>query len=398
MLMVLIYGFANFDKGITGRVSLELSPNYEEGQILEGILKIPLREGELIPLASKVVFENNEQIYEYNLNEITSEELTSGNFYVEGTNLSGNGEGFGIKGKKTIYPKVYFKLNIFSAEKNLESASEEAIFNETEPAEEVENETIAEEESKIIPITGGVILSAEVEISGEVFADNDFSYNLETGQSAELVSGSVITDDKNLDDSEINLHIEGNKIIISTDYSETEEGFGEDYLGENVKVLSIDLSNFEFKGKSGELKVSLIYDNEELIFLTTTLNEDTIPEINVNSLNDITEEENNAIKETSTIELGIALSEEEKRVLAKEFGNQSIKITDAEKTSEDIIVRFEIEDYWVEHHYDSLTSNEFLKLKVEEDRIRFLKDLANKFLEEEITGEKIRELIGSYEI
>ena len=398
MLMVLIYGFANFDKGITGRVSLELSPNYEEGQILEGILKIPLREGELIPLASKVVFENNEQIYEYNLNEITSEELTSGNFYVEGTNLSGNGEGFGIKGKKTIYPKVYFKLNIFSAEKNLESASEEAIFNETEPAEEVENETIAEEESKIIPITGGVILSAEVEISGEVFADNDFSYNLETGQSAELVSGSVITDDKNLDDSEINLHIEGNKIIISTDYSETEEGFGEDYLGENVKVLSIDLSNFEFKGKSGELKVSLIYNNEELIFLTTTLNEDTIPEINVNSLNDITEEENNAIKETSTIELGIALSEEEKRVLAKEFGNQSIKITDAEKTSEDIIVRFEIEDYWVEHHYDSLTSNEFLKLKVEEDRIRFLKDLANKFLEEEITGEKIRELIGSYEI
>lgn len=398
MLMVLIYGFANFDKGITGRVSLELESIYEEGQILEGILKIPLREGELIPLASKVVFENNEQIYEYNLNEITSEELTSGNFYVEGTNLSGNGEGFGIKGKKTIYPKVYFKLNIFSAEENLESASEEAIFNEIEPAEEVENETIAEEESKIIPITGGVILSAEVEISGEVFADNDFSYNLETGQSAELVSGSVITDDKNLGDSEINLHIEGNKIIISTDYSETEEGFGEDYLGENVKVLSIDLSNFEFKGKSGELKVSLIYDNEELIFLTTTLNEDTIPEINVNSLNDITEEENNAIKETSTIELGIALSEEEKRVLAKEFGNQSIKITDAEKTSEDIIVRFEIEDYWVEHHYDSLTSNEFLKLKVEEDRIRFLKDLANKFLEEEITGEKIRELIGSYEI
>ena len=59
---------------------------------------------------------------------------------------------------------------------------------------------------------------------------------------------------------------------------------------------------------------------------------------------------------------------------------------------------FEIKDYWVEHHYDPSISNESLKLKVEEDRIRFLKDLANKFSEEEINREKIEELIGNYEI
>ena len=363
-LLILIYGFAFFDKGINGMASLELESIYEEGQTLEGLLKISLREGELIPSDSKVVFENAGQSHEYNLNEVISDKLTSGNFYVEGANLSGKGEGFGIKGKKTIYPKVYFKLNIFSVEKNLGLDSEEPIANKTNSSE------------------------TYVEISGEVFADNDFSYNLETGQSAELLPESVKTDNKNLEDSEIHLIIEGDKVLVSTNYSETEEGFGEDYLGENVKVLLINLSAFGFKGESGELKVSLIHNNEEIILLTTTLNAGTsiptipeiiptIPKTNVNNFED-------------TKEKSVVLSMEEKDILVKEFGNQSVKITDAEKTSEDIIVRFEIEDYWVEHHYDPLTSNESLELKVEEDRIRFLKDLANKFSEEEINREKIK--------
>lgn len=385
MLFVLIYGFAFFDKGITGMASLELESIYEEGQTLKGLLKISLREGELIPSDSKVVFENAGQSYEYDLNEVTSWKVTSGNFYVEGANLSGNGEGFGIKGKKIIYPKVYFKLNIVSTEKSLGLDNEEAITNETDSLETLEKKS--ENKSKIAKITGGVILSADGEISGEVFADNDFSYDLETGQSAELLSGSVKTDDKNLDDGEIHLSIEGNKVIVSTNYSETEEGFGEEYLGKSVKVLSINLSDFGFKGEVGELKVSLIHNNEEIILLTTTLNAEisiptnpeiipTIPKTNVNNFKD-------------TKEKSVVLSAEEKDILVKEFGNQSIKITNAEKTSEDIVVRFEIEDYWVEHHYDPLTSNESLELKVEEDRIRFLKDLANKFSEEEINREKI---------
>lgn len=368
ILLVLIYGFAFFDKGITGMASLELESIYEEGQTLEGLLKISLREGELIPSDSKVVFENAGQSYEYNLNEVTSWKVTSGNFYIEDANLSGNGEGFGVKGKKTIYPKVYFELNIFSVEKNLESASEEPITNETNSSE------------------------TSIEISGEVFAGNDFSHDLETGQKAELVSGSVKTDDRNLEDGEIHLSIEGNKVIVSTNYSETEEGFGKDYLGESVKVLSINLFDFGFKLEAGELKVSLIHNNEEIILLTTTLNAETIstiPEVNVKESSNVIDgnapqEANEEIKETSATELGIALSVEEKDILVKEFGNQSIKITNAEKTSEDIVVRFEIENYWVEHHYDPLTSDESLKLKVEEDRIRLLKDLANKFLEEEI--------------
>ncbi|MCH8945450.1 MAG: hypothetical protein IIA85_00835 [Nanoarchaeota archaeon] len=371
-LLILIYGFAFFDKGITGMASLELESIYEEGQTLEGLLKISLREGELIPSDSKVVFENAGQSYEYNLNEVISDKLTSGNFYVEGANLSGKGDGFGVKGKKTIYPKVYFKLNIFSVEKNLGLDSEEPIANKTNSSETPE------------------------EISGEVFADNDFSYDLETGQSAELLPESVKTDNKNLEDSEIHLIIEGDKVLVSTNYSETEEGFGEDYLGESMKVLLINLSAFGFKGESGELKVSLIHNNEEIILLTTTLNAGTsiptipeiiptIPKTNVNNFED-------------TKEKSVVLSMEEKDILVKEFGNQSIKITNAEKTSEDIVVRFEIEDYWVEHHYDPLTSNESLELKVEEDRIRFLKDLANKFSEEEINREKIGGLIRYYEI
>ena len=346
ILLVLIYGIAFFDKGITGKVSLELEPIYEKSQILEGILKISLKEGELIPSDSKIIFENAGENYEYDLNEIVSEELISGNFYIEEANLSGNGDGFGVKGEKIIYPKVYFELKILLVDSN-----------ETED-----------------------LNASEEIISGEVFANTDFSYNLKTEVSAELVSGSVKIDSGDLDNSEINLVIEGTKVIVTTNYSEKEEGFGSEYLGENTKILSINLSNLGFIGKAGELKISLIHGNEEIVIFSTILSSETNPEI----VPEEKDKNSNTFYESQTQEVNEGLSEEENNILINEFGNQSVKVTNAEKTPEDIIVRFEIENYWVEHHYDSLISDESLKLKIEEERIRFLKDLANKFLEEEI--------------
>ena len=104
-LTVLIYffGFFGFSfNNISGNAILDLSANYQEGQSLEGVLTLSLKEGELIPAYSKILFKTPEKIEEYDLTEFIMDDLIEGNFYLEGQSISGNGLGYGVMGKKPI--------------------------------------------------------------------------------------------------------------------------------------------------------------------------------------------------------------------------------------------------------------------------------------------------------
>jgi hypothetical protein len=432
-----IYGVLFLNGGLTGIVLLELTSTYVDSENLKGDLKIFLKQGELIPESSKIIFENGNQTQEYNLRDVIPDETISGDFYLSQSDILGTGEGFGMIGEKFSYPKLYFKLKIFSdsSDEDSSDSGEEVIEENTEPSESSnvteeeksepgnetgeieETETIlpenvevvekvieetSEEEPGIVEeiiegittITGGVILSFEEEISGEFFSDGKFIYDLNLGQKAELVPGSLRTDSKNLSDGEINLVVEGNKVTVTSDYVEVEEGFGEEYTGDEVKILMINFSSFNFKPEKGDLKITITYEGEEIVSVDTVLEEGTTKRTgggfleNLDFLNNSNEE---GVEEYITL-----LTENENQRLSNKFGNQSVEITKAEKTSQGYLLRFELEKYWVEHHYSLEMSEERLELNIEEDKIRFLKDLANKILEdkERTESEILIELIG----
>ncbi|MFH1325535.1 MAG: hypothetical protein ABIH49_02065 [archaeon] len=475
----LIYFLPFFN--ITGKVAMNFNSVYEEGQPLNGNLNLVLKEGELIPASSKIIFETNGEKYEYNLGDVLSEAPVSGDFYLEGISLSGNGNGFGIEGTKDS-EEVYFAMKIFSDSENTEPSSveeniPEASTNETTPENNTEisnesesnNETSVQEEitpqententEEIIPseepveetipaedsspettaeetnpeaipaeqpveenpqpeteniitagvikifnsfrgLTGNAVLNLETTIEGRTSRDNPFTYTLSNGETAEIVSGSVKTSFSDLSDSDVNLILNGNEVTVTTDYSDGETGFGEEYLGTSEKKLPVILSNLNLVFPEGELKITLVYDNQEISSVTTSLQQG---EVNATTESEILNESINKTlnesKPEKTLEIPeYILTDSEKNILLDEFGNSSVEITSAEKQDNGIVVRFEIGNYWVEHTYDlSLSENE-LREKIEADKNKWLKDLVNSLSERNREYEKIDNLIGSYEI
>jgi hypothetical protein len=168
----------------------------------------------------------------------------------------------------TIYPTIYFTLILRQIESSLEPQEtptelpeenvepipeanetfqqeetpiEEEVSTEQNTPSETSSETPIEENS--VPITGGVISSffktiynfflgfgitgktidspLVKEIQGEVSVNNPFVYNLEAGESLELLSGSVKTNSKSLNDNSIKISLQENQFVVETDYSES---------------------------------------------------------------------------------------------------------------------------------------------------------------------------------
>lgn len=483
LMLFLIYGFASF-KNITGHVVLSIEPNYQEGQILEGSLKISLNQGELIPANSKIIFQSGNQTIEYNLNELVSDEALIGNYYLDGTEISGEGEGYGMQGEKKIYPDVYFALNVKTepiseepnakpsnsfednspaetpvegnapvsdsqiSEKNSSRNSQETnsagaaaesptenteipAIEQTEPisgtANEIPSETTNTQEnsnpnenpipttSESAPITGNAVSNlflgfsdlfskitgnAALElgsvIEGKVSAENPFNYDFGSNSvSVEVAEGSVKTNFAELSESAVKLNIENGKLTVTTDYSEIERGFGREYFGNAGKTLVIDLSPLNFAPSEKNMRISITNNGEEILFLTTDFEEEilsnqTQAEINLT--------ENNITETNFTANIsGKILTEEERKILIDNFGNETVKITKAEKVGGGFAVRQEMGNYWIENFYDSSAGIE-LKVQIEEDRIIWLKDLINEFSRSENQSEEISDLIGEYQI
>ena len=487
LLIAMGYVLFSLDFGrVSGEVVLDLGANYQEGQPLEGNLRLFLNEGELIPSSSKVIFETNTQSYEYDLGDVVSDQIIDGDFYVSGSSLSGSGSGFGQEGSREVFPVIYFSLNVYSASQPAETTQEpvqeptpepaqENQTNVTETQQETVNETVSEPEQPseepvqeqttqeptiepsqeeptptptppeptqeptpesppvepplepapglpdvisnfflAITPTGQVTLELDSTIEGEVAYGNNFILDLLEGQSAEIVPKSVRTDAEELADNVINLDIVGSQVIITTDYSVVEQGFGENYLGDARKELNIDLSGLEMLFDKGTLKVSIVHGQEEIVSLTTLLGEgevsaqqDTGPvEIQTtNQTQEITPEDNITTNQTTittatqTIKgLPGNLTEQERTILINEFGDTSIHITKAKAGENKVTIRFELGEFWFEATYDVTLSKEELTRQMDVDKTKWLKDIANSLSQIQPIEQDLEEFLGEQPI
>lgn len=263
-----------------GKVFLNVEGNYLPGEIINGNLKLDLKQGEMIPADSVVRLSLGEQVREIKLRDLVSENIVSGNFYAEGSELSGEGEGYGVAGTAIIYPEVDFEIRIVQTDGTDQEGAEEPSGNESSGEEqnetgedgesdEGEDSSQPPEEEENPPageslITGSVVLEEDEIVHGTVRAGEDFTYVLEEGQDAEVVSGSVNVDGNEVPDDVVSVFV-SETVRVSTNYSEEREGFGPEYGGDEVLSLNIDLSEFDMNATTDVLTVRVIYENETII-------------------------------------------------------------------------------------------------------------------------------------
>ena len=232
--------------------------------------------------------------------------------------------------------------------------------------------------------TGKVSLSFETTVSGETSADKSFIYNLEKGQTAELVSGSVRSYSKELSDGDIQFEVLDDKIIVSTNYFELEQGFGANYLDNELQIFEINLSAIGLNFTKGDLNVKFVYGEKDIISLSTTLQEGKIEERNELALIEISEF---ALQN---------LTDDERQVLIQKFGNVSIKTTMSKVLDGRLIRHYKIGDYELVASYDyDLNKIDSLKEQMEIDKLNFLRDLINMISEEENESENVVEFFGN---
>jgi len=449
LIIILILIIVFYYQGrITGDVILGVETTYLPDENLDGTMRVLLRQGELIPADSIVLINVAGQENEYILSELIDNNFVDGDFFAEDTEISGTGEGYGVAGEAEIYPDVEFVLKIVeegevsgggsgvgggseeetpteeTTEEEQPSGSsitggttEEPVEEETTTGETTEEsseptetttettteeggeetkteETTTEESSEpteqsTSPLTGGVVMQVEDNIEGTVNADSEYTYNLESGQTVELVSSS----------QDVEIVVENGVVTVTTDYSEIVKGFGQEFLGDYDYEFEIDLSSLEIPVKEGELSVSLSYTEQEIVFVSSVLSVEE-PDQSVVS-KDLEEEIKAAINESVeevVVEaiVNYELTEEELFVLKTETGTSEVEITKADVVDGRLIIRFEVGGYWLENSYDYSGDESSVKEQVELDRVKWVKRLAGVLLEEGAEIEEIEGFVGSY--
>ncbi|MBA7698934.1 hypothetical protein ES703_107618 [subsurface metagenome] len=250
-------------------------------------------------------------------------------------------------------------------------------------------------------MTGKAVVEFERETDGQVSAGETFIYTLQEGERAELKPRSVRTDSTQLSDNDIELKIEGNEVIVTTNYSEIGKGFGEDYLGSRSKEIIIDISNLDLILEQGNLRVSFVDSDQEIISLSTLLKEGevdankTISDEPIQEIpeTDLTDETGYEIEETEIYvpELIVSLTEQERAILVENFGN-TLKVKESPPKRGFINIRYEFSpEYWGESNYDSNLSREILESFVDRDMAKWLKEIAKSLSEEPETEGEVNE-------
>ena len=113
-------------------------------------------------------------------------------------------------------------------------------------------------------ITGGAISEIEFVVNGKVSKENDFSYNLEDGQSAKIVSGSVKVGGEEINENSIFLEVFDSEAKVTTDYFINERGFGEEYLGDFGLTLYVDVKDLNLTAELGRISVELVSGDDTI--------------------------------------------------------------------------------------------------------------------------------------
>ena len=330
IFLLAVFMLVFFYAPITGKVSLDIQDSYIAGENLSGILRLGLKRGELLPIDSKIIIEQQGSVAEYSLGRFVSSN-SNGTFYVENVELEGKGVGYGFAGEKISYPSVFFKLKVYeggevgggvSAEENkteiqepenkteaIEETKENETIQETEttetaepaaveptetpsetttenlPAENIPTESTESENTQETPetslLTGAVVEENEQMVEGSCKKEEPFIYNLKDGQTAQIAKNSVeveLTDEngkvkkEKIDENEISLAISEGKAEVSTEYSLIESGFGKEYLSQEEEFIEINLESLGIKAEDGTLKISLVYENTTINELSKNIN------------------------------------------------------------------------------------------------------------------------------
>ncbi len=271
IFLILILVFFLIKPVFTGKATFSVENAGVSGETLSGNLALNLEPNEFVPASTKVLIENNGEKYEFFLSDLIKEQKSEREFYVSGTDISGIGEGYGVKEEER---EVSFSMKILSdsdeKEKSEQIIEEQEIqgediseiteqeiqpdLSETTESEiqldgeevteenigsveenledvQIENEIIeeisseqSEETTTETEITGGAILnffnnifltitgktSLENvgEIQGKVSKDKPFIYALEEGQTAEIIES----------DKKVNLEIINNSVVLTKYY------------------------------------------------------------------------------------------------------------------------------------------------------------------------------------
>jgi len=453
LVVFLVYFLSTFNfAGLTGQAILNTEVNYIENEPIQGNLAISLKQGELLPADSKLILENSGQSYEYNLNNLVSNQAASGNFYIDGISLSGAGEGYGIEGERQVYPGVSFVLNIYPANETVSAQPEsvandgiivvnesntiinEALNNEsvniTEPVPapvpenivpETPSETPAPETTtenvnpeitatETSPMTGffvrmynfffaltptGRAISQGNEITGQTSFGNPFVYDLSGGEGVQLKPGSVFASGSAISDDNVQVKIEGNQVKVETSYSEIEKGYGQEYTGGDSEKINIDLFALGLVLNNGDLMIKIVHGNNEIfstsmilgsgqtVSVAETISNSTTVNVTIEQpLNETPANFTEVIQEGPQIitadTVQFILTETEKALLAEEFGDIVVKTTKSEIFNNKLIKRYEIGKDWIEYSYDLNLSPEELDYQTSIDRMKWLKDLAQR--------------------
>src|SRR3989339_257983 len=153
LVVLSFFLLSNID--LTGKAVMSIDQDYSIGEQIAGNLKLLLEQNEFIPGSTKVVINNSGEEFIFLLSDLVKENLSEGEFYLVGTNVSGFGLGYGIS--EIEYPKVAFVLDVYRT--NLTNQIGEEIVEpeveiipEEQPQEnitEIENETIEEPQENV---------------------------------------------------------------------------------------------------------------------------------------------------------------------------------------------------------------------------------------------------------
>jgi hypothetical protein len=472
---VLLVGFVIFllassQKEISGQATLGLNANYKPGETLKGKLDLSLKEGEFIPADSQIIIENNGNVKKFDLKDLVSRETSQGEYYIQGKEIKGSGEGYGKQGFSEESQEISFELNIYTEESSgtgqeteseeetqeqeapeeteqevveeeteldEEETQEQETPEETELEEEFEEETELEEEVsedleeseepeeeqeiENSPVTGNFFvrltgmflglnptgqatLELQKSIEGKVSFGEEFVYELRPGENAELKPLSVRTSSgERLDDNNVKVKIQDNKVIITTNYNEKEKGYGEEFLGQGLVKLSISLNELNLEVQEGDLNIRVLYEDEELLGLESSLTqgefveeeteeqeteseEEIIEDLNETEMNKTIQLNETEINETIQLNetinktFGIMsvepLSLQEKALLIDYFGDAPIRLVKSEMFKDRLIVGYKLGKYELEFSYDSFISPDLLNRVMENDRVIWLRDLS----------------------
>ncbi|MBI2629171.1 hypothetical protein HYW74_03740 [Candidatus Pacearchaeota archaeon] len=446
--------FNYMQKRLAGQAVLSIQTSYTPNETLKGSLSLSLKKGELIPADSVVRISMGESDYDYQLSNLVSSSTTNGKFYAEGKSLSGEGSGFGVAGEKEIYPEVSFAMKVnkisekdkdkdkekkgetngtspettTTSETNTETQTEATTTTETidtgsgsaseskneeegksEEKKEEKSETKQNKESEAAGITGGVVAELSVEVEGKTSKNTPYTYALAEGETAEIISSSQT----------VSLILNNGVVTVITNYSEKQNGFGQEYLGETAYTLGIELSSLNLIAQEGRLKVSLISGSEEITSVTTNLNVETPEQTATSESETLGEAEENqtlqnaATNMTSNLTSNITksvsvvienlsdyvLTDDELFKLKAATRASEVKITKSEVVNGRLILRFQLGNYWLEKSYDYSNNNStILNEQIELDRVKWVKNLAKKLSETSSSKENIEEFIGNYSL